>query len=393
VQENLAGQMVVRAFSREAGEEKSFAIASDHLYRSAMRLAHVRLVMFPLMGLVGSTSIAIALLLGGRAVVEGRMSTGDVWEMLMRLGQLAWPTLAMGFIMSVYQRGKASLVRIDAVLAAQPDIVDGTHTAPLRGDVAAKNLTVELPTVERPLLKDVSFSTHRGSVLGVVGRNGSGKTTLVRALARMQVVPQGQLFFDGVDANDWHLVALHSGVAVVPDDGFLFSATLRENLSFGVPDATAAEVDAAVALCDLVRDVGAMPEGLGTMVGERGITLSGGQRQRTALARAILTRPAVLILDDSLSAVDAETEAKIVSSLRGGFRGLPTRADHDGTPPTLVVVSHRLSAVREADEILVLDQGAVAERGTHDALLAAGGIYADLWGQEQLRKALDKGSA
>jgi ATP-binding cassette subfamily B protein len=252
----------------------------------------------------------------------------------------------------------------------------------VEGRVDARSLTIEVaPGVVA--LKDFTAKVEPGQVLGIVGKNASGKSTLLRAIARQVPAPKEQLFVDDVDVNEWHLRALHEGIGVVPEDGFLFSATLKENLAFGRADASTEEVEAVVDLVDLRRDVASFPEGLATVVGERGVTLSGGQRQRTALGRAILAKPAVLLLDDSLSAVDAETEANIVAALKRGFSsGAESRA------PTLIVVSHRLSAVRDADEIVVLDKGSIVERGKHDELLARAGLYADLWGQEQLRKAL-----
>jgi ATP-binding cassette, subfamily B, multidrug efflux pump len=388
VQENLAGQQVVRAFSQQGSEEARFGEVNEDAYQAAMRLALIRLVLFPLMGLMGALGIAITLYMGGRAVIDGRMSIGDVVEFNARLIQLTWPTIAMGFIISVYQRGKASLDRINTVLAARPDIVDGPHGGALGGHVRAKGLTVSYPGARSPALSDVSFSVEPGRVLGVVGRNASGKSTLVRVLARMRAVDAGQLFFDERDANEWRLDSLSQGIAVVPDDGFLFSASLRDNLAFARPKSSAEEIDWAVKVADLSRDVAALPEGLDTLVGERGVTLSGGQRQRVALARALLARPRVLILDDSLSAVDAETESRIVEALRRG-----ALSAGGGGPPTLLIISHRLSAVRGAHEIVVLEEGSVLERGTHEVLLAEGGRYADLWGREQLRRSLDDTAA
>jgi ATP-binding cassette subfamily B protein len=390
VQENLAGQQVVRAFSREEGEEKRFGVSAKEVYRAALRLAKVRLLMGPLMGLMGSLAIGVTLYAGGLAIVDGRLRVGDVVELNTRLIQLAWPTIAMGFIISVYQRGKASLTRINEILVVRPDIVDGPVSAAVEGRVVARGLTVEVAP-GKPGLIELTVDVAPGKVLGVVGKNGSGKSTFLRALARQLPCPRDRLFVDGVDVNDWHLRALHQGIGVVPEDGFLFSATLRENLAFGRPDATLEEVEAVVDLVDLRRDVESFPEGLQTPVGERGVTLSGGQRQRTALGRAILARPSVLLLDDSLSAVDAETEARIVQALRKGFVG--ARAHGGSAPaaraPTLIVVAHRLSAVRAADEIVVLDAGRVVERGTHDTLIAGTGLYADLWGRELLRRALE----
>ena len=382
VQENLAGQQVVRAFSQQAGEEERFARVNDEAYGAAMRLAVVRLIMFPLTSLMGALGIGITLYMAGRAITFGRMDVGDFVEFSGRLMQLIWPTIALGFIISVYQRGKASIERINDVFRETPDLIDGAHRGAFAGRVTAEGLTVSYPGSEQPALVGLDFEVAPGKTLGVVGRNASGKSTLVRALSRLCPVEPEQLFFDGVDAVDWHLGDLRSGIAIVPDDGFLFSATLRENLAFARPDATEAEVRAAVETADLVRDVSQFPDGLDTVVGERGVTLSGGQRQRVALARALLALPRLLVLDDSLSAVDAETETRIVTALRSG------RFSMGGEPPALIIISHRLSAVREADEIVVLEEGRVIERGRHDALLEQGGRYADLWGREQLKKKL-----
>ncbi len=383
VQENLAGQQVVRAFSQEEGEIRRFDKTNQEAFDAAMGLAFIRVVFFPLMGLMVALGIAITLYVGGRAILDGRMSIGDLVEFNTRLGQLAWPAIAMGFILSVYQRGKAGLDRLNQVLEAQPDIVDGDHTGPVQGKVEARSLTVRYPGLTAPALSELSFSVEPGHVLGVVGTNASGKSSLVKAIARMLPTDEGELFLDDVDINRWSLSALSRGISVVTDDGFLFSQTLRENLCFARPDATDEEVQEAIEVADLTRDISTFKDGLATMVGERGVTLSGGQKQRVALARALLSRPRLLILDDSLSAVDAETESRIVGALRGG------RFSQGGVAPTLIIISHRLSAVREAQEILVLKAGEVTERGTHDELLQNGGLYAELWGTEQLRAALE----
>jgi ATP-binding cassette subfamily B multidrug efflux pump len=386
IQENLAGQQVVRAFAQQDKEERRFAEVNQANFDAAMRLAAVRVVFFPLMGLMSALGVSIALYVGGEAVVAGRMSTGDIVEFNARLLQLTWPAIAMGFIVSVYQRGRASFDRINEIFKAAPDIVDGPYRGEVTGRIEAKDLVVRHPgepgSTTKPPLDGLTFVVEPGRVLGVVGKNASGKSTLVKAILRLIPVERGQLWLDGHDANDWHLAALHSGVASVTDDGFLFSATLKENLTFARPDASDDEVTHAIDVADLSRDIAVFPEGLETLVGERGVTLSGGQRQRVALARALLARPRVLVLDDSLSAVDAETETRIVGALRAG------RFSADGSAPTLVVISHRLSAVRAADEILVLDDGRVVERGRHDVLLQHAGLYAELWGTEQLKRRL-----
>jgi ATP-binding cassette subfamily B protein len=399
VQESLAGQMVVRAFSQEGAVEARFGAVNERVYVAAMRLARVRLLMGPLMGLMGSLAIAVALAKGGVAVVEGRMSVGDVVELNTRLLQLTWPMIALGFIVSVWQRGKASLARVNEVLAVGPDIVDGDHRrgeGPLRGSLVLRGLCVDVGPVtgsRRRAVDGIDATIPPGAFVGVVGRNGSGKSVLLKAIARQAAIAPGQLFIDDVDAVDWHLAALRQapgGIAVVPEDGFLFSATIRDNLTFGAADVSAADVDRVVDLVDLRRDIDRFPAGLETMVGERGVTLSGGQRQRVALGRALLARPAILLLDDCLSAVDVETERNILASLQSGLLQPGPREANERRRTTVIMVSHRLSALRTADEILGLKDGRVVERGSHDELLASGGLYATLWGELERREALKK---
>jgi ATP-binding cassette subfamily B protein len=391
VQESLAGQMVVRALSQEDAVVARFVQRSDAVYDSSMRLARIRIIMGPLMGLMGSVSIGLARWAGGAAVVAGRVTIGDVVEINTRILQLTWPMIAIGFTLSVWQRGKASLVRINEVLDARPDVVDGPHQRPaprLEGRIAVEGLGLERGTPPRRVLDDVALDVAPGAFVGVVGRNGSGKSLLLKGIARQLDADRGVVRVDGVDVRQWHLGALRTapgGIGVVPEDGFLFSATLRENLTFGAGEVDDAEVERVVDLVDLRRDVQRMPEGLATVVGERGVTLSGGQRQRVALGRALLAKPAILLLDDSLSAVDVETEQHIIASLRAINAG--------GTRPTVIMVSHRLSVLRGADAIIGLDAGRVVERGTHDELLERGGLYATLWGEQERARALEAKAA
>jgi len=390
VQESLAGQLVVRALSQEDAVAARFGAQNDDVYRTSMRLARIRMFLGPIMGLMGSLSIAIALYAGGAGVIAGRISIGDVVEINTRILQLTWPMIAVGFTMSVWQRGQASLKRINEVLAARPDVIDGAHRraegARLDGAVSVRGLTLELGAPPRRVLNDVTLDIGAGRFVGIVGKNGSGKTLLLKAIMRQLPFARGVVAIDGTDANDWHLTSLRDapgGIGVVPEDGYLFSATLRENLAFGAPAGISdAEVDAVIDLVDLRRDVERMPDGMRTLVGERGVTLSGGQRQRVALGRALLARPAILLLDDSLSAVDTETEANIIAALR--------RMQGEAKPPTIIMVSHRLSVLRGADEIVSLTDGAIVERGTHDALMQQGGLYATLWGEEERRAALKR---
>ncbi len=393
VQESLAGQMVVRAFSQEDLVVARFVEKNDRVFHTSMRLARIRLLMGPLMGLMASFATAAALFSGGYAVAAGRMTIGDIVEINTRLVQLAWPMIALGFTLSVWQRGKASLSRINEVLVARPDVVDGAQRRSansLQGPIKVSGLVVNVGAPPRRGVDDLSISVPAGSFVGVVGKIGSGKSLLLKAIARQLPVERGQIRIDDVDVIDWHLSALRQapgGVAVVPEDGFLFSATLRENLVFGAAAATDADVEAVVDLVDLRRDVERFPQGLQTIVGERGVTLSGGQRQRVALGRALLARPAILLLDDCLSAVDVETEQNIIRALQSGFG---VDAGGHMAAATIIMVSHRLSALKVADLIISLDQGRGVERGTHEELLASGGLYATLWGEQQRREELAK---
>jgi ATP-binding cassette subfamily B protein len=391
VQESLAGQMVVRALSQEDAVVARFTERSDAVYDSSIRLARIRIILGPLMGLMGSLSIGLALWAGGAAVVAGRVTIGDVVEINTRILQLTWPMIAIGFTLSVWQRGKASLVRINELLDARPDVVDGPHqrSAPrLIGRIDVEGLGLERGSPPRRVLDDVGLDVAAGAFVGVVGRNGSGKSLLLKAMARQIDAGVGVVRIDDIDVRQWDLVALRrapGGIGVVPEDGFLFSATLRENLTFGAGEVSDDEVEAVVDLVDLRRDVQRMPDGLATVVGERGVTLSGGQRQRVALGRALLAKPAILLLDDSLSAVDVETEQHIIASLRKLTAG--------SGRPTVVMVSHRLSVLRGADEIVGLDGGRVVERGTHERLLESGGLYATLWGEQERARALEAKAA
>lgn len=390
VQEALAGQSVVRGLSQEDAMAERFSTRNDAVYESSMRLARIRLFMGPMMGIMASMSVALALWAGGTAVVDGRMSIGDVVEINGRILQLTWPMIAMGFVLSVWQRGQASLVRINEVLAARPDIVDGVHVRPgatLRGEVRLEGLTLALGDPPRTVVDDVHLRIPAGSFQGIVGRNGSGKSLLLKAIARQLDVPRGTVFVDDVDGLDWALKALREapgGIAVVPEDGFLFSASIRDNLAFARRDVSDAEIDRIIDLVDLRRDIARLPDGVETMVGERGVTLSGGQRQRVALGRAILARPSILILDDSLSAVDVETEQNIIAALRGGLT-LDGDTPHQ---PTIIMVSHRLSVLRGATSIVGLADGRIVEQGTHESLIGGDGLYATLWGEQERRAAL-----
>ncbi len=376
VQENLSAAQVIRVFHQEEAEKRRFSQTNDSNFAAAMRLCQMRVVMFPLQRLMAGLGVAMTLFIGGRAVVLGHMTVGDFVEVNVRLMQLTWPAISLGFVLSIYNRGKASLVRINELLVQQPLLMDGDFSGEVDGSIWANHLTVHYG--EDPALQEISFRFPKRSVVGVVGPSGSGKSALVRALARETALPRGQLSYGDRDINDFNLLAFHRQVAVVPQEAYLFSTSLRDNITFARPDATDAEVNKVIEQVGLAREVAIFPDGLSTIIGERGVTLSGGQRQRVALARAILAQPKVLILDDCLSAIDAETEAHIVAQLR-----------HANLAPTLVIISHRLSAVMRADAIFVLDKGKIVANGHHDALLKTSSLYRALWGKEQVEQALE----
>ncbi len=386
LQEDLAGIAVVKNYAREDHRHAGFGKQSQVYLQRALSLARTRGSLMPLFAVIGAMGTLLVLWAGGREVIAGRMTLGGLIAFNAYLAYLAFPTIALGWILAVWQRGVAAWVRVRDLLATESRIADrtglvgGTMGHPDRPDPPSPSLRIHNLSVildDRRILDGVSLDVPAGGTLAIVGPTGSGKTTLVDAVPRLLEVPRGTVFVGGLDVHDLPLALLRSMVGYAPQEAFLFSTTVAENVAFGIPadvlpSERADRIARAVEAAGLTPDLAVLPDGIETVVGERGITLSGGQRQRVALARAIAAEPRILILDDSLSSVDAQTEREILTRLAPILRGR-----------TSILVSHRVAAVREADQILVLDAGRVVERGTHEQLLNTPGLYASLY-REQL---------
>ena len=367
VQEDLAGAHVVRAFGVEASRKALFDRSSDAYYEASVHLAWVRSGMFRLVMGIANTTVLVAVYLGARDAVAGTLTLGEVVAAAEYMAILAWPTFALGWVASVWQRGAASMSRLSEVLDTKPEIHSGPTLPPemLEPTLKVNKLCVRLG--DRLVLNGVDVDVPAGCTLGVVGPIGSGKTTFVRAMMRLVKIADGTIEVGGHEVRTLDLGALRRAFGFVPQTPGLFSKSLAENVAFGMPAAQTSMIREALTLASFHTDLEVLPNGMDTPVGERGIALSGGQKQRTAIARALLLDPPVLILDDALSAVDGETESAIL----GHLRRLRQRR-------TTVIVAHRISAVAHADEIIVLDEGRVRERGTHAQLLAESGLYASM---------------
>ncbi len=384
-QENLAGVRVVRAFAREERELEDFRALNQGYLERNLRLIHTSGLFYPMLAFLSGLAALLVLYLGGREVVAGRITLGQFVAFTVYIGMLNWPMVALGWVINIFQRGLASWERIVDVLDVPPVAAGGRAAAGARpapavarGEVEFRHVTFTYPGATRPALSDVSFRVPAGRTVALVGRTGSGKSTLLALLGRTFEPPPGTVFLDGVDVRDYDLHALRENLAVAPQDTFLFSTTVAANIAYGVPHEDREAVERAARVAHLDGDVRAFPLGFDTLVGERGITLSGGQRQRAAIARAVLRDAPVLMLDDCLSSVDTQTEEAVLHGLRDASAGRTT-----------LIVSHRVSTVRDADEIVVLEDGAVAERGTHERLLELDGRYAALHRRQQLEEELE----
>lgn len=383
-QRSLAGMRVVRAYGLEAFESRSFEVDSRRSLEANLSLARLRGVMFPILGMGAAIASLIVIWVGSGMVIDGELTVGDILAFQAHLALVAWPTIALGFLLAIVQRGKASTERVMQVLDASPDIDDAPDAkgfgGPVEGALSVRGLTWRFG--DRKVLDGVSFEVPAGRSLAVVGRTGSGKSVLAKLMARMLPTPEGAVSIDGRDITRVPLRDLRSAVGLAQQEPFLFSTTIARNVAFSErePDSTEAisRAENAAREAQILAEAEAMPDGMQTIVGERGVQLSGGQKQRVALARALLAGPRVLLLDDPLSAVDARTEAGILDAIERAAKGR-----------TLVLVTHRVAAASRCDRVVVLDEGRVVEEGTHAELLAHKGLYARLAERQAIEAELE----
>jgi ATP-binding cassette subfamily B protein len=381
-QENFSGIRVIKAYVQEDLEIKRFSQKNREYIQN--NLAYVRLsgLMWPLMFLILGMTTALILWIGGQAVVEKRLTLGQLVQFISYVALLSWPMIALGWVVNLFQQGMASMKRIAEVLHSTPAIVsppDGFKHEQLRGEV--EYVAVGLKYGDNWVLRDISFQVRAGTSCAIVGPTGAGKTTLVNMLSRVRDPNEGRVLLDGVDVRQLDLSELRRRLGYVPQDTFLFSLPLAENVAFGLEDKaySQAQVEQAAATARLSKDLEQIPGGLEALIGERGVTLSGGQKQRTAIARAVMRDPAILILDDALSSIDTQTQAEILDNLRQVMAGR-----------TSLIISQRISTVKDCDQILVLDNGQIIERGNHRSLLAHNGLYASMYRRELLSQELEE---
>jgi ATP-binding cassette subfamily B multidrug efflux pump len=382
-QENFSGIRIVKAYVRETFEIGIFKDMSSNYLDRNLVLAKIQSLMWPVMFLLVGSSLVLTVYYGGLQVIDGTITLGTLTAFFGYLTLLIWPMIAFGWVTNILQQGAASMTRLSKILDTKPDISDSSDgissDGELRGEIVFRNVSFTHKNAASPSLKNIDLRIPQGSTLAVVGYTGSGKSTLVNLIPRLYDITEGELLIDGVSISDIPLQRLRSHIGYVQQETFLFSDTLRENIAYGITDATDKQIEDAADIAQLTKDIKEFSAGYDTTIGERGITLSGGQKQRASIARAVIRNPNILILDDALSAVDTYTEEEILKQLRGVMRNR-----------TSIIISHRISTVKHADLIVVMNNGEIVERGTHQELVDKGGIYAELYEKQLLEEELDQ---
>jgi ATP-binding cassette subfamily B protein len=381
IQEDMSGMALIKIYAQEENERRAFTQKNRQLLGANLKLARTRNALFPLVEALSYLSFLVLLAFGTRDIARGVISIGDFVALLILVEQLVFPTALLGFTITAYQRGEVSIDRLEAIFQAQPKIHDTPQSFALplervQGAIAARQLSYTYPGATQPALKNLDFTIQPGETVAIVGPIGCGKSTLANAIPRLLDISSGQLFLDGWDITQIRLSDLRRAIAYVPQDSFLFSSTIKDNIRYGDPLKEQVEVEYAAKIAQIQPEILNFNHQYETIVGERGITLSGGQRQRTSLARALLADAPVLILDDALSSVDNQTATQILDNL-SSTKG-----------KTVIFISHQLSAAATADRIFVMDRGEIVQMGTHAELVAQPGLYQSLWQQHQLKEAL-----
>jgi ATP-binding cassette subfamily B protein len=382
IQEDISGIALIKIYAQEANERRAFAKKNQQLLNANLELAKIRNTLFPLIGGLANISSLVIIWLGAARMSSGTLQVGDFLALLIYVERLVFPTAILGFTITAYQRGEVSIDRLESILSVTPKIqdkADAIHlpVAELKGEVTAKNLTYTYPGSTTPSLENVNFTIAPGETVAIVGAIGSGKSTLANALPRLLDIESGQLFLDGLDITKIALADLRGAIAYVPQDSFLFSTTIKNNIRYGDPISEQEQIESVAKLAQIESEINNFPQQYETLVGERGITLSGGQRQRTALARAMLVNAPVLILDDALSSVDNQTATQILRNLSGG-----------SVRKTVIFITHQLSAAAAADRIFVMEKGKIVQIGNHLELVQQQGLYRTLWSQHQVEELL-----